>query len=95
MGFIKKEIAIGILVSLIATACGFFIYLQYITTSDLSTTFKQIREGGVLGTVIALAAIPNLFVFFVFLRKRQDYRARGVLIATIATALLTFFLKFV
>ena len=47
-----------------------------------------------LGSVIALSAIPNLFVFWVFLKKKQDYRARGVLITTIAVALLTAILKF-
>ncbi|CAM1367180.1 hypothetical protein [Tenacibaculum xiamenense] len=95
MGFIRKEISIGVLISLFATACGFFIYLQYISKSDLATTFEQIKEGGVLGTALALAAIPNLFVFFVFLKKKQDYRARGVLIGTIFIALLTFILKFI
>ncbi len=95
MGFIRKEISIGVLISLLATACGFFIYLQYISESDLSTTFEQIKQGGVLGTVLALAAIPNLFVFFIFLKKKQDYRARGVLIGTIIIALLTFILKFI
>ncbi|MGG8496246.1 hypothetical protein ACQY1Q_07495 [Tenacibaculum sp. TC6] len=95
MGHIRKEIAIGFLISLFATACGFFIYLHYISQSDISTTLTQVKEGGVLGTVIALATIPNLFVFFVFLKKKQDYRARGVLIATIMIALLTFILKFV
>ncbi|CAL2083444.1 hypothetical protein [Tenacibaculum sp. 190524A02b] len=94
MGHIKKEILIGFLVSLFATACGFFIYIQYISQSDFSTTLNQVKQGGVLGTVIALSAIPNLFVFFVFLKKKQDYRARGVLVATIFTALFTFILKF-
>ncbi|WP_428741226.1 hypothetical protein [Tenacibaculum sp.] len=93
MGHLKKEIVIGILVSLFATACGFFVYLQYISQSSIAETLQRVREGGMLGSVIALAAIPNLFVFWVFLKKKQDYRARGVLIATIAIALLTFILK--
>ncbi|SEB94494.1 hypothetical protein SAMN04489761_2055 [Tenacibaculum sp. MAR_2009_124] len=95
MGFIRKEIGIGVLISLLATTCGFFIYLQYISESDLTTTFEQIRQAGVLGTALALAAIPNLLVFFTFLKKKQDYRARGVLIGTIFIALLTFILKFI
>ena len=94
MGHIKKEIAIGILVSLFATACGFFIYLQYISQSDMFEALGKIKQGGVLGPVIALAAIPNLFVFWIFLKKKQDYRARGVLISTIAIAFLTAILKF-
>ena len=95
MGFIKKEITIGILVSLLATACCFFIYLQYITESNLKTAFDQIGQGGILSNVITLAAVPNLFIFFLFLNKKQDYKARGVLIGTILIALFTFFLKFI
>ena len=94
MGHIKKEIAIGFVISLLATACGLFIYLQYISQGTIAETIQQVKEGGVLGSVIALAAMPNLFVFFVFLKKKQDYRARGVLMATIAIALLTLVLKF-
>lgn len=94
MGHIRKEIAIGILVSLIATAFGLFIYLEYISYDSISTTFQKVKEGGVLGSVIALAAIPNLLVFWIFLKKNQDYRARGVLLATILTALITFIIKF-
>ncbi len=94
MGHIKKEIFIGILVSLSATASGFFIYLQYMSDVSMAETIQKIKEGGVLGPVIALAALPNLFVFWIFLKKKQDYRARGVLITTIAVALFTAILKF-
>ncbi|WP_299108291.1 hypothetical protein [uncultured Tenacibaculum sp.] len=96
MGIIRKEIAIGFVVSLFATLCGMFIYLEYISdTNSLSETIRKIKEGGVLGTVIALSAIPNLFVFFIFLKKNQDYRARGVLLGTIFIALLTLVIKFI
>lgn len=91
---IKKEILIGFLVSIFATACGLFIYMQYVSRFGFYETLEMIQQGGVLGSVIALAAIPNLFVFFIFLKKNQDYRARGVLIATMFTALVTFVLKF-
>lgn len=94
MGHIKKEIVIGVLVSILATAAGLFLYLEYISQGTIAETMKMVREGGVLGSVLALAAIPNLFVFWVFLKKRQDYRARGVLMTTIIIALLTLALKF-
>ena len=94
MGFIKKEILIGFLVSLFATFAGLFIYLQYVSRFGFSETITMIQQGGVLGPVIALAALPNLFVFFIYLKKHQDYRARGVVIGTITIALLTMILKF-
>lgn len=93
MGIVKKEIFIGIAISLIATFFGLFLYLEYISDTPFLETIKAIRQGGALGTAIAIAAIPNLFVFFIFIKKNQDYRARGVLIGTILITLLTFALK--
>ncbi|PKH50378.1 hypothetical protein CXF68_06535 [Tenacibaculum sp. Bg11-29] len=95
MGNIRKEVLIGILMSIIATSCGLFIYLEFISDDNVTETFKKVRKGGVLGPVLALAAIPNLFVFWVFLKKNQDYRARGVLITTVGIALVTLVLKFI
>ncbi|MCT4697831.1 hypothetical protein [Tenacibaculum haliotis] len=95
MGHINKEVVIGILASIVATSCGLFIYLEFISADTISETFKKVIEGGVLGPVLALAAIPNLFVFWVFLKKNQDYRARGVLITTVTVALVTLILKFI
>ena len=54
----------------------------------------MIQEGGLHGKILALAAIPNLFVFFIFIRKKQDNRAKGVLFTTILIALTTLILKF-
>ena len=92
---IKKDIAIGILFSIIATSGGLFIYLEYVSDYGFKQTLELIVKGNLYAPVLALAALPNLFVFFVFIKKRQDYKARGVLIATIFIALLTFVLKLV
>ena len=94
MGNIKKEISIGILISLFATACGVFLYLQYFSKYGFDQTVEMIKEGNLYAQVLSLAALPNLFVFFIFIKKKQDYRARGVLIASIFIALVTFVLKF-
>ena len=94
MGNIKKEISIGFLISLFATACGVFLYLQYFSKHGFDETVEMIKEGNLYAQVLSLAALPNLFVFFIFIKKKQDYRARGVLIASILIALVTFVLKF-
>jgi hypothetical protein len=93
--FIRKEIGIGFLISVIATASGAFLYLQYFSSYSFEETWKLVQEEKLYGTIIALSALPNLFVFFIFLKKKQDYRARGVLIACIFLALITFVLKFI
>ena len=40
----------------------------------------------------ALAILVN--AFFIFIKKKQDYRARGVLLATVCIAVVTFIIKF-
>ena len=91
----KKEILIGFLVAVFATACGFFLYIELFSEVDFNETLKVLKEGKLYGKVLSLAAIPNLFVFFIFLKKKQDHRAKGVLIATIMTALIMLILKFI
>jgi uncharacterized membrane protein len=82
----KKEIIIGFLVGIFATFCGFFIYVEFISPYGFEETLRILNEGKLYGKILGLAALPNLFVFFVFLRKKQDLRARGVLLACFAVA---------
>ena len=94
MTTILKELFIGFTVSVFATGCGIFLYLQYISKYGFEETIQMIEDGNLHAQVLSLAALPNLFVFFVFIKKKQDYRARGVLMACILTAFVTFVLNF-
>ena len=95
MGSVTKEVFIGVLISFVATLSGAFIYIEFFSKFDFQETLTVMREQELYGKVLTLAAIPNLFVFFVFIKKKQDYRARGVLLATILIAFTTFVLKLV
>ncbi|MDG1037573.1 MAG: hypothetical protein P8P15_03345 [Polaribacter sp.] len=94
MGTIKKDVLIGILISLFATFGGVFLYLEYFSRYEFYETIDLIKEGRLYGKVLSLAAIPNLFVFFIFIKKKQDYKAKGVLLSTILIAFTTLVLKF-
>ena len=56
---------------------------------------RRHRAFWILGlvTLLALGAVLNLLAFFGFLRLRRDYRARGVLMATVLTALVILYYK--
>ena len=95
MGTVKKDILIGILVSLFATAGGCFFYVEYFSKFSFTETLQMIEDGNLYGKILSIATIPNLFVFFVFIKKKQDNRAKGVLITTIVIALITLVLKFI
>ncbi len=95
MGSIAKEIGIGILISILATCSGMFIYVEFFSRVDFQETIRVIKEQELIGKVLTLAAIPNLFIFFIFIKKKQDYRARGVLLTTFLIAIATFVFKII
>ena len=91
---VKKEIIIGLLVGLIANSIGLFLAATILGNGDdFMTVLKAAAAEGFLGKLISLGAILNLAVFFIFIKKKQDYRARGVLLMTVFVAVFTFVFK--
>lgn len=95
---IRKKVFIGFIVGLIANLIG--LYLAAIILGQFSENndgfvkvFKAAQAEGFLGKLLSLGAVLNLLVFFVFLKKKQDYKARGVLLATLLVAIFTFIIK--
>ncbi len=89
-----KEILIGFLIGLAANMAGTYLYIFFFSKLSLEATIKAAAENDFLGSLIALGAILNLIVFFIYLKKNQYYRARGVIMATILAALLILASKF-
>ena len=92
----KKEILIGFLIGLVANSIGlYFAALVFGKEADFFTVLSSASSEGILGKLISLGAILNLAAFFIFIKKKQDYRARGVLLATVIIAISTFVFKFI
>lgn len=89
---IKKEILIGFVVALIATSFGCFIFLEFFSNFDFNKSLEMMKEGNLEGQILILGALANFLVFFVFLKKKQIYRARGVLMETFFVAFLVLLL---
>lgn len=89
----KKEVIIGFVVGIIANTFGTLLYILLFSDMSISETLKVAIEQGHIGSILALGAILNLVAFFGFLRIKRDYRARGVMIATIFTALVILYYK--
>ncbi|UMB55431.1 hypothetical protein MKD41_08140 [Lutibacter sp. A64] len=87
-----KEILNGFIVGLIATASGTFIFIEFFSKYDFYISLDLIKEGNLEGKVLALGAIANFFVFYIFLKKKQIYRARGVLFESFFIAFLVLLL---
>ncbi len=89
----KKEILIGFVVGIIANAFGTMLYILLFSDLGIIETFNAAVEQGHVGSILALGAVLNLVAFFGFLRLKRDYRARGVMIATLLTALVILYYK--
>jgi len=90
----KKDIFIGMLVGLIANAIGLYFAATLLGRGDdFTKVIAAAANEGFLGKLISLGAILNLIAFFIFIKKRKDYRARGVLLITVFIALFTFLFK--
>jgi formate-dependent nitrite reductase membrane component NrfD len=91
----KSEIVKGFLVGLVATVFGIVFAIQIFGTSDdYGVVVKQAISEGFLGKLMSIGALLNLGAFFIFLKKKQDLRARGVLIATVFVLIITLLLKY-
>ena len=91
----KKEVLIGLLIGLVANAIGLYLAATFLGNGDdFMTVINAAIAEDFIGKLVSLGAILNLLAFFVFIKKRQDYRARGVLLATVIVAILTFVFKY-
>ncbi len=89
----KKEIVIGVAVGLIANTLGTLLYILLFSEFGITETLRAAVQQGHMGSLLALGAILNLVAFFGFLRIKRDQRAKGVLIATLLTAMVILYYK--
>lgn len=89
----RKEILIGFVVGLIANTFGTLLYILLFSDLGIVETFNAAVTQGHIGSLLALGAILNLIAFFGFLRIKRDQRARGVMLATLVTALVILIYK--
>ena len=89
----KKELLTGFAVGLIANTIGTLLYILLFSNLGITETFEAAIAQDHVGSLLALGAILNLVAFFGFLKIKRDQRAKGVLIATILTAMVILYYK--
>lgn len=92
---IKKEIFIGFFTGVLSNVIGMLVYILIFSGLSVRETILESLEKDFMGTLITAGAILNFLPFFVFLKKEQIYRARGVLMASILAAFIIAVLKLV
>ena len=84
MGFLKhKNFFIGLLFSLILTGMIFVFLLLFLSEMGLKETLRYFYQEDLLGGLISLAALINLPVFFIALRRKLDRFAFGILCSSL------------
>lgn len=90
----KKEIVKGVLFALLSSLSGLVLAILFLSENDsIVESLKNSYYENFLGKLISLGAILNVLVFFVFIKKNQDERAKGVLLFTIFLAIFTLILN--
>lgn len=79
----KKHILLGLIIGLLTAIVGMFLFLKFFTPYSFVEGWKIMKYQGQTGKLIAIGAVPNLLIFFVFLKFDQEMTARGVVLATI------------
>jgi hypothetical protein len=93
---IKKEVLTGFVVGLIANVIGLIITIFIFGNGDgIETTIRQSISQGFFSKLVSIGAILNLIAFFLFIKLKRDYRARGVILATVLVAIVTFLVNFI
>lgn len=84
----KKDIIIGFVLGIISTCIGFVLYILIFSKYGIEDTIKQALQFKFLDKLVSLGALLNLGPFFFFLNRKQDNKAKGVLIATLIIGLI-------
>ena len=93
MNNIKKEVFKGFLLGALTSIIGVIgctYLLSFTKEATFIDTFNMFKNGGHLWMLLALGSIPMLGTFFLLLRRDQEYRARGVVFATLIVAFIAF-----
>lgn len=86
------QMLIGFLIGVAATIVGSIIYLELFTHYGFFSNFEIILKSKNLGRIIAIGSLLNLAVFTILIKKRQDLKARGSVLAIIVLTIITLFL---
>ncbi len=88
----KKALFFGFIIGIVAATLGAFLFVSIFTEYNLFTDFQVLRYVGILGKIMTLGAILNVVAFFILIKMKREFMARGVVLATIVLTLITLFL---
>ncbi|MCX6223717.1 MAG: hypothetical protein NTV01_03030 [Bacteroidia bacterium] len=85
-------LAAGLIVPAVALTCYYFARYSDLSLIDFLKAYKNL---GILTHIISLSVLPDLLVFFLFIRRNLLKSARGVLLATFIFTIAVLCVRFV
>lgn len=89
---IALELLIGFAITIICNLAGMY-FVSGFSNFETMEFFKMSLLNGSFSSVVALGALMDFLPFFVFLKKGQFYRLRGVLLGVITAALVVLYFR--
>ena len=87
----KKDILIGFVIGILAAVLGSYLFITLFTNFDFISGIQIMKSEGKLGKIMTLGSILDLIAFAILLKLNKEIMARGVVLAVIIIAILTFF----
>jgi len=90
-----NSVYLGLVLGIVAPLLTMLIvYIINFNAFDINELISYLVGKNVFTKLVSLCVIPNLLLFFIFIRLNYLYSARGVLMATILFAVFVFITKF-
>ncbi|MBW3518996.1 hypothetical protein [Flavobacterium sp. NKUCC04_CG] len=82
-------IALGFLLGVLVTFIGSAIFVYFSLRINPLTQFKLLLYSGSLGKILVIGSVLNLILFWYFIKKNQDLKAGGTILAAVILTILT------
>jgi len=90
-----KQISIGFIISILTTLAGSYLYLEYGMVYEFDRNWELMLQEHTQGITLTYGSLPNLLLFFVFLKRKEEYKARGLVMAIISVTIIVFGYNFI